>query len=492
MSSAAAPSVHLPAYLWVPPSATKSAGAEAADLAEMVGLVPDAEQRLVLDAMLAEQSSGKWAALEAAVICGRQNLKTAVLIMSVLHDLFLRETRLIVWTAHRFKTTQEAFRDIHALVDGSDYLRRRVKRVRFASGEQGIELLDGSRLEFLARTGGGGRGLSGDVVVLDEALYLTAGMMGALLPTLSAKPDPQVRYASSAGFLESDVLRSIRDRGRQGGDDSLVYVEWAAERGGCARQVCDHKVGTRGCALDDESLWAVANPAIGRRISLDYLRAERRALPPAEFARERLGWWDDPPVDGTRSVIPVEDWEARADADSTIDLDQRLAFGIDVSWDRSQAWIAVCGTRADGLPHVEVIPPPRGGTEWVLPWLAERIGSTYHPVALAFQSNGAPVSSLLDDLQAEFGDVVRPITGPELGRSCGVFFDAATQGQMVHIDQHPLTDAVMHAAVRPLGDSWVWDRRKSEVDIAPLCAATAALWAWSVDEPPVDPVSQIF
>ncbi len=464
-----------PAHLWVPESACSSAGAEAADLAEAIGLTLDAEQRLVLDAMLSETAEGKWAALEAAVICGRQNLKTFCLIVSVLHDLFLRDTRLVIWSAHRFRTAQEAHRDIVALVDGSDMLRRRVKKIRNANGEEGIELTSGARIDFAARTSSGatGRGLSGDVVVLDEALYLTPTMMGALLPTLSARPDPQVRYGSSAGLLDSEVLRSIRDRGRAGGDPSLAYVEWSTDRGGCPSN-CDHSVGSQGCALDNVDLWAQANPALGRRITVDYLSAERRALPPREFARERLGWWEDPPDADADRVIPESSWASRLDASSRVPDGSAVTFAIDTSWDRLTTWIAVCAARADGVPHVEVVAHDFG-SDWVLGWLKERVAS-YKPKAIGLQASGAPVSSLLEPLKREFGDVVTGMTGQDLGRACGMFYDAVTSGPLAHLGQHQLDQAVRHAVVRPMSDSWLWDRKVSPVDVAPLVAVTGALY----------------
>ena len=479
-----------PAHLWVPEHAVSSAGREAADLARSIGQEPDAEEELALDAILSERADGRWASLEAAVICGRQNLKTWTLQMSVLYDIFLRDVGLVVWTAHRFRTTQEAFRDMHALIDSYDHLRKRVKKVRTANGEEGIELLSGARLDFLARTSGGGRGLSGDAVVLDEALYLTPTMMGALLPTLSARPDPHVRYGSSAGLRESEVLRMIRDRGRAGGDPSLVYVEWSTEPGKCGRPECDHKPGTRDCQLDDVAMWHAANPALGKRISVDYLSAERRALPPKEFARERLGWWEDPPALGDGAIIPAEAWTERRDPDSHIVLGERLAFAVDVSWDRSVAWIAVCGTRPDGRPHVEIA-ATKPGTEWVVEWLAERV-EQYDPVAVAFQASGAPVSSLLEDFRAALPDRVMPIAGPDLGRSCGAFYDAATSGPLIHLGQQPLDDAVALAVVRPLSDAWAWDRRKSPVDVAPLVAATSAYYAWAAEPEPVNVTDNVW
>ena len=63
-----------PAFHWVPPH-DSTAGGEAADLAASVGMAPDAEQRLALDAFLSERA-GRWAAFEAVTIVARQNGKT--------------------------------------------------------------------------------------------------------------------------------------------------------------------------------------------------------------------------------------------------------------------------------------------------------------------------------------------------------------------------------------------------------------------------------
>lgn len=466
-----------PAHLWVPESATSSAGAEAADLAESIGFTLDPEQRLVLDAILSETADGKWAAFEAAVICGRQNLKTFCLQLSVLHDLFLRDTQLVIWSAHRFKTAQEAHRDLVSMIDGSDMLRRRVKKITNANGEEGIELVSGARVSFAARTSSGatGRGMSAPVVILDEALFLTPSMLAALLPVLSAQDDPQVRYGSSAGLLESDVLRSIRDRGRAGNDPSLVYVEWSTERGGCATPMCDHALGSVGCQLDDVESWAAANPALGRRITVEHLAAERRALPPREYARERLGWWDDPPDADADRVIPEAAWLSRLDAASAVADDAPMAFCVDTSWDRLTTWIAVAALRPDGTPHVEVA-AHEFGSDWVLPWLRERVGSRYSPRAIGLQASGAPVSSLMEPLKKEFPELVSGMSGQDLGRACGMFYDAVTTGPLAHTGQHQLDQAVRHAVVRPMSDSWLWDRKVSPVDVAPLVAATGALY----------------
>jgi hypothetical protein len=237
-------------------------------------------------------------------------------------------------------------------------------------------------------------------------------------------------------------------------------------------------------------MWHAANPALGRRISVEYLSAERRALPPKEFARERLGWWEDPPTLGDGSIIPAEAWDERRDPESQIVLGERLAFAVDVSWDRSVSWIAVCGTRPDGRPHVELV-ASQPGTEWVVEWIADRV-EQYAPIAVAFQGSGAPVSSLLEDMRAALGDIALAIAGPDLGRSCGAFFDVATSGPLIHLGQQPLDDAVALAVVRPLGDAWAWDRRKSPVDVAPLVAVTSAYYAWAAEPEAVDVTDSVW
>lgn len=472
---APSPTLVAPAHLWRPES-TGSAGGEAADLAASVGWVPDAEQRLALDVMLAENGP-RWAAFEVAVIEARQNGKTFAAEAACLHDLFLRRVGRIVWTAHRYKTTSDSFADLAAVCENFDHLRRRVYRVQLAAGEQSIQLLprhSGPRVDFLARTSGGGRGLDADVVVLDEALYLQQMMMGALLPTLSAKDDPQVRYLSSAGIATSEVLRRLRDRGRAGGDPSLAYVEWAAPDGGCAVEDCDHGIEATGCALDDPAAWQAANPAMGRRISVDYIAAERRALPPAEFARERLGWWDDPA--GAVAVdLSLESWRALANPAAAPSGD--LVLGVDVSPGHSSASLYVFGVGP--VPVGELIVRAPGSS-----WLVDRVASIVaeHPVQSVAVDPAGPVGSLIPALQAA-GVPLVPLDGKESVRAYAAFCAAARDGAFRHRGEPDMDAAVLGARPRAVGDGSKWSRRGSDVDISPLVAATCAYWVASTRLP---------
>lgn len=465
--------VTAPAYLWVP-NHSSTAAVEAIDLAASIGMPLDAEQQLALEAILAERPDGHWAGFEAAVIAARQNLKTYLFEALVLADLFLFGAELVIWTAHLFPTTMEAFRDLKRVIEGNDHLRRRVKRISEANGEEAIELVGGQRLLFRARSKSGGRGLTGDRVILDEAFALGPSEMGSLLPTLSARPNPQVVYGSSAGKAESNILRGVRDRGRAGGDPSLVYVEWCAPVTACANERCDHRPGTPGCVLDDVDLWRRANPALGRRITVEHVEAERRALPPEEFARERLGWWEEPT--GAVSGLPLNLWEASA---RRAGRGQLLAVAVDVTPDLAFASVATATRVADGV--LLELAAHRRGTGWVAGEVVRVRGETRVPVVVDL---GGPASVLNADLADEGIETANPATR-DVAQACAALLDGLIRRSVWHTADAALNAAVKGASRRPLGDAWAWSRKNSLVDISPLVAVTLALWGCGVEGDPI-------
>jgi hypothetical protein len=462
-----------PAYRWVPEHTT-SAGAEAAELAASAGLVLYPEQRLALDVLLAERASGKWAALEACIICPRQNGKTVSIQAAVLADLYLFGARTVVWSAHEVNTALEAFRDMKELIESNDHLAREIKRTKTgeiaheANGKEGFEFRNGARLLFKARTRTGGRGLSGDRVVLDEAFALKPAMIGSLMPLLSAQTvtgNPQIVYASSAGHSSSTVLRNLRDRGRAGGDPSLAYVEWCAPVVACADDWCDHSPRSRGCALDDEQAWRRANPLTDRRIDIEYLRMERRSMPAEEFVRERLGWWDEP--QSVQGGVPLELWDACGRSGATVD--SPVSVAVDVTPEFSHAAVAVA---AGGT--VELVAHERG-TSWVAALVRSLVD--VHSARLVVDMRG-PASVLGPELAAVGLDPVKP-SGLDMAQACGAFLDGVVRGSLHHGFDDDLDLAIRGAKRVESGDSFKWSRKSSTVDISPLVAATLASWGAS-------------
>ena len=457
------------------PKYTRTLGPEVGELCDLIGFGPDAEQQMLLDDIFALDGRGMSAAFEVAVVACRQNLKTGLFKQAAIGWLFVTDQRLIVWSAHEFRTSQEAFRDMEQLIAGNPMLAKRIKNIYRGNGDEAIELHSGSRLIFKARTKGGGRGLTGSKVILDEAFALKPEHMGALLPTLSAVPDPQVLYGSSAGNADAATLRAIRDRGRAG-DPRMAYAEWCAPRDGCASVGCDHALDTAGCALDNVAFWHMANPTLGKRMTVEHIAAERRAMPPEEFARERLGWWDE--ASGALVISP-ESWASCLDVKS--EIVSAPIFALDVAPSRNWSAIGVAGMRADNVPHVEVtssqgVVDHRPGTDWVVPRMVA-LAERWPGMVVAIISSSA-AESLVPALQAA-GIEILFIKAGDVAAACGLFYDLVTTAGLRHLGQSELTTTLAAArkAVEDGEGAWRWGRKRSSADITPLYSATLALWA---------------
>ena len=446
-------------------------GPEVGELCAAAGFAPDPPQQLILDATFAIKD-GRPAAFEVVIVAPRQNIKTGVEKQISLGWMFLLKRRVVVWSAHEVSTSSASFKDIVELIEANDFLSRRVAKFYRPEGRERVEFTNGAHLRFKARTKSGGRGLTGDDTILDEAFALKSSHLGALLPVMLTKPHAQVIYGSSAGLVDSANLRGLRDRGRRG-DRRLAYFEWGdtKPREGCLRADCDHAITREGCALDDRSRWYATNPTLGHRIDEESLANLRRSLPPEEFARECLGWWDD----GGSADAPFDyaKWTALADhLGAGHDLtDVRLA--VDMPQDRRSTAIIACGRRPDGVPQIEVV-KVAPGVDWVLPAMAEL--KRRRKVREVVIDGASAAASLVPALTLD-GHKVTTTNGREMAAACGSMFDAVEQSALRHVPHADLAAAVEGARRRPLGDAWGLDKKNAQVDIAPLVGAVLAHWA---------------
>lgn len=461
------------------------AGQEAVELAEDAGLVLDPWQQLGLHHSLAEDDEGRWTSFEVVQNVTRQNGKGGYLEARQIAGVTLFGDQLVIHTAHEFKTARESFRRLDNLISGSYALSRRVKRVQRAHGEEGFEFFNGARILFLARTGSSGRGFSGDLVIMDEAMALRAAPIGALLPIMSARRNPQLVYTCSAGIgQESEQLALLRARALAKGerpDESLTYLEWSGvlhtrdcprDEGG--RIVCDEH--------DDRAdvrTWQRTNPALGIRIRVQAVRRELATMRPDLFNRERLGEGDYPAqAEESWQVIEEATWRALKVRQSR--LSDPVAFSIDTTPERTWSAISVAGgTEGDGR-HVEVV-DHRPGTDWVVERAAE-LDEKWTPCAWVIDEGG-PAGSLAPPLRKKLAKRGRDhlVVAPkvrELTQACGQFYDRTQSQGLEHLDQAPMATALSGATKRDVGDAWLWSRRGDGVDVCPLVASTYALWGW--------------
>lgn len=457
------------------PAHASSSGPEAIALASSAGLHLDPWQQHVLTGGLGETPAGRWSAFEVGLIVGRQSGKGSLLEARVLAGLNLFGERLILWSAHETKTSFEAFRRCEDLFTNVDELRKQVKAVHRSNGTEGIELRNGARLRFVARTRGSGRGFSADLVILDEAYALTSEQMAALIPTLASRPDPQIWYTSSPpldGSSTGDQLYMLRERAKKG-DDSLAWYDWGLQ--GVDLGQLDE------IDLDDRKLWAASNPALGIRIDEKFIERERATLTPTDFARERLGIWPRR-IGAEGKVIDPALWTELADPMAS--RPDAVTFAIDVNSARTHSAIVAVGLRPDGDAQTSVI-DYRPGTAWVVDRMAD-LKERWKPVAFALDAKG-PAGSLLIDLEKvgikqardpdrpRRGDLWVP-TATETARAFGLWVDAVRQRRLRHLDEAPLNLALAQAETRPLSGGSTWDH-KSPVDVSPLRASALAYWA---------------
>lgn len=456
---------------------------------------------------------------KVVVLVARQNGKSTLSQVLALFFLYVIGTSLILGTAQDLDTAEEVWEGALDIIEDTPELAELADKPVKVNGKKTIRLLSGERYKVKASNRRAGRGLSGDLILLDELReHQSWDAWGAITKTTMARAAAMIWALSNAGDASSVVLRYLRKTahaalgdpdGINAEDDPEVLLPSAgdvAEMVDLAEDDDGADVGAEDFEEDPDSLgifewsakpgrsvadrqgWVEANPSLGYGISERTLAGDAKGDPEWVFRTECLCQWSDGTLDGP---FPPGSWDAGRDPSSCIIGD--VVACVDVSHDRGRAHIAVAGRRADGRVHVEIV-ASRAGVEWVRPWLTDPDHPHRKAWPLTGQSNGAPVSSLLPAL-AEAGINVVDWQGGDLARGTGGFYDmvrgigvdGVTSPGVFHLEQPLLDVAAANAVTRPLGDGYVWDRRHSPVDIAPLVAVTGAAWLLTrpIEAPPV-------
>ena len=435
--------------------------------------------------------NGKFRFRTVVVLVARQNGKSTLLQVLSLWRMYVDGAPLVIGTAQNLDVAEECWSGAVELAEANEELAAEIKHIDRTNGKKALRLesdpkykVPVRRYKVAAANRRGGRGLSGDLVLLDELReHSNWDAWAAVTKTTMAKRKPQVWAASNAGDASSVVLSHLRKQALDAIEEdrtetqTLGLFEWSAVY--YRKSKVKGQPGTwENLSTGDRKGWAMANPSLNwGDLALEALESAWNTDPDPVFRTECLCQWVTMAKGGA-----FEDgvWEALQDPGSKRAKGTRYYFCVDVSWDRSSASVAVAGLREDGKVHIEIV-MTRPGTDWVIPWIKER-ADRENLAGVVVQAKGAPVSSLLDGLR-KVCNVVE-WQGSDIGPGTGTFYDAVRQGRLRHRGQPVLDVAVSMAVTRPLADSWVWDRKRSLVDIAPLVAATGAVWALLRPEEP--------
>lgn len=459
------------------PEYTKTYGYEVIDFMAQIGRPLDPWQALIQLDAFAVQDDGLWSAFELAVLLARQNGKGGVTEAIELASLFLFKEPLIFHSAHQFKTSTAAFRRIIDIIDASDWLTKRVKAISRSKGDEGIELTraaGGGRLQFIARSEGSGRGLTGSKTVFDEAAWLTIGQYGAQTPGLSTIPNPQIIYTSTppdeniGPMPEDAMLPSVRRRGHRG-QGRIALSEWSPPKG---------------FDRNDPEISYLCNPAKGIRIAGWFLDQQRsnftEAGKPEKYDTEHLGVW---PADADEQwqVIPEQPWTDASDPD--VKAVGGRALGISMTPDRSRTYVASFGKRPDGLLVMQLV-KMFPGSAGVVEFIRTAKGDSTRPICAVVIGASDPARSLLPDFKEVKIDVLTPGTA-DVAAECGSVFDGIAgkdvdARNLRHRGQGPLTAAIAGTAKCKTRNAWIWTPDNSG---APLFAVTAASYGFRVSPP---------
>jgi hypothetical protein len=198
---------------------------------------------------------------------------------------------------------------------------------------------------------------------------------------------------------------------------------------------------------------------------MDALLAFRRAMPPLEYAREFLGWWDEP---GTAdAAFGPGKWEACGGLEpSGVPMS---GLGVAASMDLTHGAI-VASAREGQMIHIKPL-HHAPGTQWTVDRALQL--QKQHGVDVAIDGRG-PAAVLIPALEAA-GVRLRVFGTQEVLDGCAGILDLVREQHLQHANYPELDLAVAGAVKRMVGDRWAWGRKISTADISTLEAGTLAV-----------------
>jgi phage terminase large subunit-like protein len=425
-----------------------------------MGIGFDEWQRGAGRLILSKTADGKYAATVGGVGMSlpRQVGKTYLIGAIVFALCILFPGLTVIWTAHHSRTAGETFLSMQG------FARRKkiapyIEAVFKGSGDEEIRFCNGSRILFGARERGFGRGFSDvGVLVCDEAQILTERALDNMLATMNTAQNPLPIFMGTPPKPEdpSEAFRRMRTEALAGESSDSVWIECSA----------DEKLDP-----DDRAQWAKANPSFPHRTPLTSMLRLRKKLSVESWLREGLGLWDS--KDG--HVFDMAAWERLKQTDAA--QPSRVALVVDVSPDREWSCVGVAG-KCESVDDTTLVMCLSGrGTEWVATKVAELVESR-DVINVGLVTTGQAKALQPDLTQA--GVEFEKLTSQDMSAACSAFREAVKHKRIAHVGQGELDTALGNARVRRTGETDLWDRRDTEIDISPLVACSAAFYRWSL------------
>lgn len=487
---------------------------------DILGITLFPWQRWLLNHALEITDGGLYRFRIILVMVARQNGKTTVENILALWHMYALRTGLVIGTAQNLDRSEEAWKDCLALAEMHDDLNDMIEERNFGHPKY-FNLDNGCEYRVAAASRRGGRGFSGDLILLDELReHQSWDSWSSVTNTMNARPLAQAWAFSNAGDALSVVIRyqralAHRELGWPDGDDDAEllgadsdvfdgipddllpegwdevttgFFEWSAPP--MAKR------------HDIEALsWA--NPSLNHQEivfncpTTRTLLSQLRTTPPLEYDMEVLCRFVPSETGGPFLEGSWEATYATMD-DHEPDEDAEVVVCVEVSSRRDATYISRVTYRTDdkgkrivlaGISH------DQPGTDWVA---AELIDSRKSYSAVIIRDEpGSPSLNLAEDLRdMDIGDYLDnkyedgwpedvddeslPIvswSGSDVQAAHGDIFDMLRDKGIRHLPHRSLDIAATSAEVAMVpGGGFRADIRRSPSDTAALYAIIGGVW----------------
>ena len=455
----------------IEPARSDTDGKGAAMLMQAYGLTLDEWQQLIVDSWLGKDAAGNYSTTSAGLSVPRQNGKNVCIEAREFYGLVVNGER-ILHTAHQVRTVKKAFRRLANMFSDKKHpeITREVKQIRYAIGEESIELKNGGVIEFTARSRQAARGFDGiSLVVFDEAQELTDEQIEAIMATLSASATGtrQIIYTGTPPYIgcSGEVFKRYRQACiLSAGKEEDIKNSWH-EWGIAAEDINEIDIA-------DKALWYECNPSLGVRLTEEFTAEELKTLSKGGFCRERLGFWAKPAEVKTELAIDARLWDScRSDEQRP---EGKTAYGVRFTQDGAEVVLAGAVIPADGSAAritLIAIEPTGKGLAWLADWLDERYSKACCVVIDG--KNGADV--LVDRIQPtwRFKDsIIRPTAQNVITAASMLVTELHERSVTWYSRQEELRDSAITATKRPISGGWGFGGQTA----APIEACSLALW----------------
>jgi phage terminase large subunit-like protein len=433
----------------------ESRGHEIAELAERIGQPLLPWQRLLLDDMSVVDENNMFIKKSSLVLLARQSGKSHMMRMRMLAGLFCFGEENILMMSSQRKMAIRSLEIMVMIVERNDFLLKQVKggkidtAWRRTTGNEGLHLENGNRIEVIAANSDSARGLTADVLWIDELREVGEAAMDASKSTTLTRPNSQRFYTSNAGSAESEVLIHMRERSMMKPPRSLGFYEYSAPEN---------------CDIWDRKAWAMANPSLGILISEEAVEETIATSTVVAARTETLCQFVNT---GLTSPWTPGSWEDLADKDMQMNPGMTVMFAFDVDPHTRRSASLVAGA---------LLPDGRIALQLLQTWESliavdelqiavdiKKKCDEWHPRLVLHDSY---TTAAIAERLRNSGIAVEACVGAQFYTACSTFKDAIDNKRIVHAGQEVLDQQMLNVASSSKDTGWRIVRKKSAGSVA--------------------------